>query len=54
MDRLIEQPFPPSLGRFPVARILWDIRTHPGIEDHLAIMLGIKATIKFQIGAVKL
>ena len=52
MNRVIEEPFPPSLGRVPVTRILWDIRNHAGIEDHLTIVLGVKATIKIQIELV--
>ncbi len=44
MNRLIEQALAPSLGRFAIARVLWDVRNHPGIEDHLAIVLRIKAT----------
>jgi hypothetical protein len=39
MNRSIAQPLPPSLGRFAIARVLRDVRNHPGIEDDLAIVL---------------
>ena len=34
MNRFIEQPLAPALGRLPVARIFFDVWNHPGIEDH--------------------
>ncbi len=36
-NRLIEQPLAPVLGRFAIARILWDVRNHLRIEEPLAI-----------------
>lgn len=49
MDRLVEQPFPSPLGGLPVAWVLFDVRNHARIKDHLAIVLGIKATIEVDI-----
>jgi hypothetical protein len=51
MDGFIEQPLAPALGGLPMTRILCDVRDHRGVEDHLAIVLGIKAAIEVDVGA---
>jgi hypothetical protein len=51
MERCVEQPLAPALGRFTIARILFDVGDHPRIEDRLAIRLGIEPAIKIEIGA---
>jgi len=33
MNRFIEQPLAPALGRFAVARVLFNVGNHPDIED---------------------
>jgi hypothetical protein len=50
MDHGMEQPLAPTLGALAVARILWDVGNHTGIENALAIVCRIKAAIKIEIG----
>src|SRR5438046_1403172 len=38
MDHGIEQPLAPTLGALAVARILWNVGNHTGIENALAIV----------------
>ncbi len=54
MDRFVAQPFPPALGRFAIARVLLDVRNHPGIEDHLAVVRRVKPTIEVDIRLVQI
>jgi hypothetical protein len=51
MDGGIEEPLPPSLRGFAIARVLFDVGDHTGVENALAIGRGIEAGIKIQIGA---
>src|SRR5215510_1657259 len=51
MDGGIEDPFTPSLGALAVAGILSDVGDHARIENALAIVRGIKASIELQIGS---
>ena len=51
MDGGIEEPLPPSLRGFAMARVLCDIRDHTGVEHALAVVRGIEAGIKIQISA---
>src|SRR5499427_3703532 len=51
MDHSIEQALPSALGGLAIARILFDVRNQPRIEDALPIACGIKATIEVEIGA---
>jgi hypothetical protein len=53
MEGCIEEPFAPSLGAFAVAGILFDVRDHSSIENALAIVRGIKASVEIQIGSSK-
>ena len=41
----------PRLVVLAIARILFDVRDHAGIENALAIVCGIKAAIEVEIGA---
>jgi hypothetical protein len=50
MDSGIEEAFAPPLGSLTVAGILLDVGDQAGIENALAIVRGIKATIKVEIG----
>ena len=50
MDRLIEQPLAPALGRLAVAQIFCDVRNQPRIENALPIVRRIKAAIEIEIG----
>src|SRR5713101_6582623 len=50
MDHCIEEPLAPTLGALAVTRILLDVGNHTGIENALAIVGGIKAAIKIEIG----
>ena len=49
MDSGIEEAFAPPLGSLTVAGILLDVGDQAGIENALAIVRGIKATIKVEI-----
>ena len=49
MDGLIEQPFASAFRGFAVASVLFHVGNQAGIEDHLAIVLGIKATIEVEV-----
>jgi hypothetical protein len=51
MDGSVEQSLAPALGRRAVARILFDVGDHPGIENALSILCGIKAPIGIKVGA---
>jgi hypothetical protein len=51
VDGGAEQPLPPALGVLAVAGILWDVRDQASTENALAIVRGIKAAIKGEIGA---
>ena len=51
IDRFVEQPLAPTLGGFAITRVLFDIRNHARIEDHLPITCGIKAAIEIDLGA---
>jgi hypothetical protein len=53
MNGCIEEPLPPTLRGFAIARILFDVGDHAGIEDALTIVRGIKASIEIDIGALK-
>ena len=46
MDHGMEQPLAPTLGALAVARILWDVGHHTGMENARAIGCSIKAAIK--------
>ena len=50
MDRCVEQPLAPSLGRLAIARILFDVGDQARIEDALPIVRRIKAAIEIEIG----
>ena len=50
MDSCIEQPLAPSLGALAVAGIPFDVSDHAGIENALAIVRGIKASVEIEIG----
>ena len=41
MDGGIEEPLASSLGALAVAGVLFDVRNHPSIEDHLPVVRGI-------------
>jgi hypothetical protein len=47
----VEETFASALGVLTVARILGDVGDHPGIENALAIVGGIKAAVEIDIGA---
>src|SRR6266436_7497328 len=51
MDRFVAQPLAPTLGGFAITRVLFAMRNHASIEDHLPIACGIKAAIKGEIRA---
>ena len=47
----IEEPFAPSLGALSVAGIHFDVGKHTRIENALAVVRGIKASVEIQIGS---
>src|SRR6266498_25526 len=49
MDGFIEEPLPPTLGCFSMARVLFDVRNHASIEDDLPIVLGVEPSIEVEI-----
>jgi hypothetical protein len=51
MDGFIEETLAPSLCFLAIARILFNIGDHSGIENVLSIVLGIKSRVKIQIGS---
>jgi hypothetical protein len=51
MDSFVEETFASELWGLAVAGIFFDIRDHVGIENHLPIVRGIKATIEVNLGA---
>jgi hypothetical protein len=53
MNGCIEELLRPTLRGFAIARILFDVGDHAGIEDALTIVRGNKATIEIDIGALK-
>ncbi len=50
MNRSVEEAFAPPLGGLTVAGIFLDIGDQAGIENALAIVRGVKAAIKVEIG----
>src|SRR5215510_2664408 len=54
MDGGIEEPLAPALGLPAVAGILFDVGNHAGIENALAIVRRIKASVEIQIGSPKI
>jgi hypothetical protein len=50
MDRVVEEAFASTFRGLAVAGILFDIGDQAGIENALAIVRGIKATIKVETG----
>lgn len=50
MASFIEEPFPPTLGGLARAWVVFDVRNHARIADHLPMVLGIKAAIAVEIG----
>ena len=51
MDGFVEEAFASAFWGLAVARILFDIGDHAGIENALPVVCGIKATIKVEVGA---
>jgi hypothetical protein len=51
MDGGIEEPLPPSLRGFAMARVRFDVGDHAGGANARAIVRGIEAGIKIQLGA---
>jgi Tn3 transposase DDE domain len=51
MDGGIEQTLSSSLRVLSIARILFDVGDHSGIENALAIVRGIKAGVEIQVGS---
>ena len=51
MDGGVEEAFTAALGALPVAELLGDVRDQARIENALAIVRRIKATIEVEIGA---
>ena len=51
MDDGIKQAFTTSLGTLAVPAVLWDVRDQARIENALAIVRRIKATIEVEISA---
>jgi hypothetical protein len=49
MGRCMEQPRAPTLGGCAITRVLFDIRHHASMEDHLPIARGITAAIEVAI-----
>ena len=49
VDGGVEEAFAPALRRLAVARILFDIRNEPRVENALPIVCGIKAPIEVEI-----
>jgi hypothetical protein len=54
MDRFVEQPFAPALGRLAVAWILFDVRNHPGNELPRSKLRGIKLPLAYSHGPASL
>ncbi len=54
MNRGIEPPLAPALGRLAMTWILFDVRDHARIEDGLAIRLGIEPAIQVEIRALEI
>jgi len=48
MNHGIEQALPAALGGLAIARILFDVRNQPRIENALPIACGIKAAIQIE------
>ncbi len=51
MDGGIEEPLAPSLRLLSIARILFDVGDHSGVENALAVLLGIKSGVEIEIGS---
>jgi hypothetical protein len=49
MNSFIEEPLASSLGPLAVAWVLFDVRNHAGIEDHLPVVRGIEPSIEVKI-----
>ena len=54
MDGFVEEAFASAFWGLAVAGILFDIGDEPGIENALAIVGRIKATIKIEIGPAEI
>ena len=54
MNGCIEQPLAPTLRGLPIARIFFDVRNEPRIEDHFAVVPGIEPAIEIEIGTIDL
>ena len=52
MDGRIEQPLTPTLRGLPVARVFFDVRNEPRVEDRFAIVPGVKPTIQVEVRAI--
>ena len=50
VEGFVEQPLASAFGGLAIARILFDVRNHTGIEDALPIAGGIKTAIEINIG----
>jgi hypothetical protein len=50
MDHGIDQALPGALGGLAIARILFDVRNQPRMENALPIACGIKAAIQIELG----
>src|SRR5437870_5110603 len=54
MNHGIEQALPSTLGGLTIARILFDVRNQPCIENAVPIACGIKAAIEVEIGPTEI
>jgi hypothetical protein len=51
VDGGIKEPLTPSLGALSVTGILFDVGDHSSVENALAIVRGIEAGVKIQVGS---
>jgi hypothetical protein len=51
MDGFVEEAFASALGMLAVPAVLWDVGDQARIENALAIVRRVKATIEVEIGA---
>jgi hypothetical protein len=51
MDGCMEQPRAPALGVLAVARMLWEVGNHTGMDKTLPMTCGITATIEVAVSA---
>ena len=49
MNGGIEQPLPSTLRDLSIARVLFDVRDEPRVEDRLAIMPLVKTAIQIEV-----